>query len=291
MQGVIIENISNLYSVKSGKDIYKASARGKLKKDDLTPVVGDVVDFQIIDEQKNTAVIEKIHKRKMYIKRPKLSNLTQIILVISIKHPKPDLLMLDKQLAFAELLKIKPIIVINKIDLDTNNEAETIRSMYEKVGYTIIKTDTKNREGLDSLKSILVNNVSAFSGNSGVGKSSLINCLFEGNITPEGEVSAKNKKGKNTTTSTKLYEIAENSFIADTPGFSTFDIGEISYKDLEKCFIEFKRYTCEYVGCTHVKENECKIKEAVEQGKISKNRYNNYCKIYLELKDKEEHKW
>ena len=291
MQGLIIENISNLYKIKCGEEIYEATARGRFKKDDLTPIVGDIGVFKVLDEKKKTAVIEKIQERKNYIKRPKLSNLTQIILVISIKDPKPDLLMLDKQLAFAEFLNIKPIIIINKTDLDTHNDSAKIKSIYEKIGYKVIKTDAKLGKGIEELKKVLKNNISAFSGNSGVGKSSLINCLFKESLTLEGEVSIKNKKGKNTTTSTKLYEIDKNSYIADTPGFSTFSIEEIGSKDLAKHFIEFKKYNCEYVGCTHIKETECKIKKAVELEKISKIRYENYCKIYLELKKKEERKW
>lgn len=125
------------------------------------------------------------------------------------------------------------------------------------------------------------------------GKSTLVNCLFNKKVTEEGEISLKNKKGKNTTTSTRLYEIDKNSYIADTPGFSIFDISEISYKDLDKYFKEFKDSisNCEFVGCTHIKENNCGIKEKIGSGEIAKSRYDNYCKIYLELKDREEHKW
>ena len=291
MKGLVIENISNAYKIKTEKNIYEATARGKFKNNNICPVVGDVVDFGVIDEKKGVAVIENVHNRNVYIKRPKISNLTQIVLIISVASPKPDLLMLDKQLVFAEFLKIKPIIVINKIDLDTKNESEIIKNIYKNIGYTLISTNAKTGQGIEELEKKLKNNISAFSGNSGVGKSSLINCLFKDNITTEGDISIKNKKGKNTTTSTKLYEINNESFIADTPGFSTFSIEEINSKELYKYFVEFKKYNCEYVGCTHVREGECKIKEAVEKGEISKIRYDNYCKIYLELKDKEEHKW
>ena len=291
MQGLIVENISNIYKIKTEKKMYEATARGKLKKDDISPVVGDIVDFEIIDETKNIAVIEKIHTRTIYIKRPKIANLTQIIMVISIKDPKPDLFMLDNRIAFAEFLKLKPIIVINKIDLDEQKEKDQIKNIYEKIGYKVIETNAKSALGISDLKDSLKGNISAFSGSSGVGKSSLINCLFKGNITLEGEISSKNKKGKNTTTSTKLYEISKDSYIADTPGFSTFEIDEIKSTELHKYFIEFKKFNCDYIGCTHIKEEECKIKKAVKEGKISKSRYDNYCKSYLELKDKEEHKW
>lgn len=228
--------------------------------------------------------------RKNYIKRPKLANITKLILVLSAKMPKPDLLMLDKQLAFAEYLNIEPVIVINKIDLDNT---EKIKKVYSDIGYTVIETNAKQGNGIEKLKACLQNNISAFSGNSGVGKSTLINNLFKENITQEGDISNKNKRGKNTTTSTKLYKLKDGGYIADTPGFSTFDIYEIETKDLYKYFKEFKQYEkeCAFIGCTHIKENECGIKKANSSKKISESRYNNYIKIYNSLKDKEEHKW
>lgn len=293
MQGVIIENISNLYKIKTESKIYEANARGKLKKEEITPVVGDKVKIEILDEENNKAIIEDILPRTTYIKRPKMSNITQIILVVSSKNPKPDLLLLDKQLAFAEYLKIKPIIVLNKIDLDKKEEFEQIKEIYEKVGYKVIRTIAKQNEGIEELKKVLKGNINAFSGNSGVGKSTLINAIFDNEITQEGLISERNQRGKNTTTSTKLYEIDESTYIADTPGFSTFDISEIEYRELDKYFKEFKPLIekCEFVGCTHIKEENCGIKQAIEQGKINESRYNRFCKIYNELKEKYNYKY
>ena len=293
MQGIIIENISNLYKIKTQNQIYNSTARGKLKKDDITPIVGDVVEFEVINEENKSAVIEKIHERKVYIKRPKMANLTQLVFVVSSKDPKPDLLLLDKQLAFAQYLNLKAIIVLNKIDLDDKKQFSHIRSIYEKIGYKVIETTANEEKGIDELKKCLKNNINAFSGNSGVGKSTLINAIFSKTITQEGDISKKNKRGKNTTTSIKLYEIDKNTYIADTPGFSTFDISEIPSNQLEKCFIEFKNelQNCEFVGCTHIKEEKCGIKDAVYNNKISKDRYERFCKIYNEIKEREERKW
>ena len=234
MKGIIIENISNLYQVKSfeNDNIYESIARGKFKKEEITPVVGDRVEISIIDEKDKKAVIEKIEERKVYIKRPKLANMTQIVFVVSSKDPKPDLLMLDKQLAFAEYLGIKAIIVLNKTDLDKKQEFKEIKKVYQNIGYNVIQTNAKEKIGIDKLKALLKGNINGFSGNSGVGKSSLINAIFNKDVTEEGEISKKNKRGKNTTTSIKLYEIDKETFIADTPGFSTFDISEIESKDL-----------------------------------------------------------
>ena len=292
MQGFIIENIANLYKIKDKDNIFEATARGKFKKDEITPVVGDFVEYDIIDQEKKKAVITEIKERKVYIKRPKIANITQIIFVISSKDPKPDLLMLDKQLAFAEYLHIKSIIVLNKIDLDKKQEFEQIKKIYQDIGYKVIETNAKDRIGIEKLKEAMKNEINAFSGNSGVGKSTLINGIFKKDITEEGEISKKNKRGKNTTTAIKLYEVAKNTWIADTPGFSTFEISEIESTDLDKYFKEFKDRIkdCEFIGCTHIKEENCGIKKAVEEGKISKDRYERFCKIYEELKEKEKRK-
>ena len=295
MKGIIIENISNLYQVKSfeNDNIYESNARGKFKKEEITPVVGDRVEISIIDEKEKKAVIEKIEERTVYIKRPKLANMTQIVFVVSSKDPKPDLLMLDKQLAFAEYLGIKAIIVLNKTDLDKKQEFKEIKKVYQNIGYNVIQTNAKERIGIDKLKELLKGNINGFSGNSGVGKSSLINAIFNKDVTEEGEISKKNKRGKNTTTSIKLYEIDKETFIADTPGFSTFDISEIESKNLCLYFKEFKKYIedCEFIGCTHIKEENCGIKEAVREGKIDSKRYERFVKIYEDLKKREERRW
>ena len=211
MQGLIIENISNLYQVKTDNGIYETTARGKFKKDEITPVVGDNVEITITDEKEKKAVIEKIYDRKVYIKRPKLANITQIVFVVSSKDPKPDLLMLDKQLAFAEYVGVNAIIVLNKTDLDQREEFKEIKQIYSKIGYKVILTDAKQKKGIEELKKVLKNNINAFSGNSGVGKSTLINGIFNRDVTQEGEISKKNRRGKNTTTAIKLYEIDDNT--------------------------------------------------------------------------------
>lgn len=298
MQGIIIENIANLYRVSpltpgtSGDKIYEATARGKFKKEEISPVVGDFVEFEITDEEKKKAVINQILDRKVYVKRPKLANITQIVLVVSSKDPKPDLLMLDKQLAFAEFLGIKSLIVLNKTDLDCKKEFKRIREIYENIGYDVIETEARNQKGIDQLKYKLKDNVNAFSGNSGVGKSTLINGIFGQDMTLEGEISQRNKKGKNTTTAIKLYQINDNTYIADTPGFSTFSMEEIESKELANYFVEFKSKiaNCEFVGCTHIKEENCGIKKAIQKGEIHPTRYERFCKIHQQLKEREEKK-
>lgn len=292
-KGLIVSNVSNIYEVEDSKssNIIKCIPRGKFKKDDIIPAVGDIVEFEY--QTQTDGIINEIHERKNYIKRPKISNITQMIFVLSMKMPKPDLLLLDKQLAFAEYNNIKSTICLNKIDLEKDDIIDNIYNIYKKIGYTVIKTNAKSGEGIDEVRKCLKNNITAFSGNSGVGKSTLINNIFKDTLTTEGEVSNKNKRGKNTTTAIKLYKIDNDSYIADTPGFSTFDIYEIKSEELCKYFIELAEYmqNCEFIGCTHIKEEKCGIKKAVQENKISKQRYDTYCKLYNELKEKELHKW
>ncbi len=278
----------------SGDKIYEATARGRFKKEEISPVVGDFVTFEVTDEENKKAVIDKILDRSVYVKRPKLANITQIVFVVSSKDPKPDLLMLDKQLAFAEFLGIKSLIVLNKIDLDDKEEFKEIKDIYEKIGYSVIETEAKNQKGIDKLRQKLEHNMNAFAGNSGVGKSTLINGIFKRDMTLEGEISQRNKRGKNTTTSIKLYQVDVDTYIADTPGFSTFSIEEIGRKELVNYFVEFKDKVsdCEFVGCTHIKEENCGIKKAIQKGKIDLARYERFCKIDQQLKEREERrKW
>ena len=298
MKGLIIENSANLYKVVEIKNnnklieknnIYSCLARGNFKKLGISPVVGDIVEF--LKEEK---VIEKIEKRKNYLKRPKIANITQIVFVVSMKHPNPDLLLLDKQLVFAESLGVKSLIILNKCDLVNEEETEKIERIYTKAGYNVIKIcaikdilENKKEIGIEVLRKKLNGEISVFAGNSGVGKSTILNALFKDKITEEGEISQKNKKGKNTTTLVRLYELEKKTFIADAPGFATFDLNEIEKEDLSHYFVEFIPYIkeCSYVGCSHIKEDKCGVKEALNIGKISNSRYQNYCKIYEELKN------
>lgn len=294
LKGTVISNISNLYHIEvEDGTIYSCNARGKMKNDEISPVAGDRVEIEVIDEEKCTGVINKIKERTNYIKRPKMANINQIILVVSMKLPKPDLELLDKQLAYAEYIKIKPIICLNKIDLEDENTIQKIEEIYRNIGYNVIKTNAKEGVGIEEIRNQLQGKITAFSGNSGVGKSTLINSIFERDITQEGVISKKNQRGKNTTTQVQLYKITENSYIADTPGFSTFEITEIESTDLCHYFIEFVPHIekCEFVGCSHIKEQNCGIKKAVEEGRITQERYDRYCKIYEDLKTKEAKRW
>ena len=284
-KGIIICTSSNVYQVAEGEKVYKCLARGKFKKEKISPLVGDEVEFTITNSEKQEGVIEQILPRKNELKRPKMANLTQLILVVSMKMPSPDLLLLDKQLVFAEFMGLKATIVLNKVDLEDKEEIDRIAKLYEDIGYKIIQTNAKEGIKVEEITALLEGETTAFAGNSGVGKSTLINSIFEQELTQEGDISDKNQRGKNTTTSTTLYKYKENSYIADTPGFSTFEINEIPKEDLCHYFVEFVPYLdkCEYQGCSHIKEENCGVKEALEAGKISSQRYEDYVKIYNNL--------
>ena len=261
-KGIIICTSSNVYQVAEGEKVYKCLARGKLKKEKISPLVGDEVEFTVTNSEKQEGVIEQILPRKNELKRPKMANLTQLILVVSMKMPSPDLLLLDKQLVFAEFMGLKATIVLNKVDLEDKEEIDRIAKLYESIGYKVIQTNAKEGIKVGEIKTLLEGETTAFAGNSGVGKSTLINSIFEQELTQEGDISDKNQRGKNTTTSTTLYKYKENSYIADTPGFSTFEINEIPKEDLCHYFVEFVPYLdkCEFQGCSHIKEENCSYK-------------------------------
>lgn len=282
IKGLVTKVFSDKYTVVVNGEKVDCMARGLFKLKKSKPLVGDIVEIE-------DKIIEKIYPRKNEFIRPPIANVEQLVIVIATTNPAPDLLLLDKQLIMAKKNDVDPIICVNKIDL--KDDYDEIVDVYQDLGYQVITTNAKEGIGVEKLAIILQNKITAFTGNSGVGKSALTNSIFKDEISEEGETSKKLEKGKHTTKFVELYEIAPNSYIADTPGFSTYELKDINYRELDRYFSEFIPHIqdCKYRGCTHIKEEKCAVKKAVERRLISKGRYERYCTLYEKLKG--ENKW
>lgn len=271
MQGRIIKAISGFFYVECNGNTYECKAKGIFRKKEETPVVGDIVEFDEINEKEGNVI--SIGERKNILVRPPISNIDIVIIVAAIKIPAISTLFIDKQLAYLRNKGIDCIICINKSDL---GEANDIVDIYRNIGYDVVLTSAKDDTGVDVLKEKIVGKTAVFVGNSGVGKSSLTNKLLKTKVMEEGDLS-KIERGKQTTRHTELLKISDNTYIADSPGFSSFELGEID--DIASLFVEFNEYIgeCKYRDCRHIKEDDCAIKKALAEGKISKSRYDNFC--------------
>ena len=244
--------------------------------------MGDSVILRSVDENNKTAMIFEIEPRKNCIKRPAVSNVNSLVAVISVENPKPNLFLLDKVIASAERAFVDIIICINKTDLSDSSEYSDI---YEKAGFDVVNLSALNGKNVETLKEKLINKISVFAGNSGVGKSSIINCLLGDNVFETGEISKKAERGRHTTRHSELRELPFGGFIIDTPGFGTIELDESNSKELSDCFREFENYKadCRYLDCGHRCEDGCAVIAAVNSGKISKSRYDSYCSICDEI--------
>ncbi len=279
MVGKIIKAISGFYYIECENIVYECRAKGILKKKNVSPLVGDFAEFNIISEGNGNLI--KVINRKNSLIRPPVANLDLIIIVMSSQNPEPSLLFLDKQLAFLEYANIKPIICINKSDLSYVDE---IIGIYRKIGYTVVVTSAKDNEGIDILKEAISGKTVALVGNSGVGKSSITNCLLKDKVMVEGNLS-KIERGKQTTRHSEMLKIDNNTYIIDTPGFSSFDLPNIKLNELAGLFVEF-RYefkNCKYNNCRHILEEDCGVRKAILDGKISQSRFENFKLLYEEL--------
>ncbi len=285
IEGIITKGIGGFYYVKTESEIVECRARGIFREKKLTPLVGDRVLIRI-NEEDNKGYIEEILERKTCLIRPPVANVTQAIIVMSIKKPKINLWLLDRFLVMAEQNRLNIHICINKVDLAKDEEINRILDIYNKAGYKVLKTSTKTMEGIDELRSILTNNISVFAGPSGVGKSSLLNKINPKLKLKAGEVSKKTNRGRHTTRHVELFELHSNSFVLDTPGFSSLNLDFIKEPvELSKYFIEIDEYSygCKFKGCLHYKEPNCEVKRQVQEGNISKERYTNYIQFLEEI--------
>ena len=278
--GIIIKAVGGLYTIESLDGIYECKARGIFRKHNISPMVGDNILFT--DEN----VITDILPRKNFIIRPPLANLDQLIFVVSMCKPSPNLVLLDKFIAVAEYKNITPVVVLTKTDLDS---FDNIYNIYSSIGIKTIPVDYSNPDTLREVSEILRDKISAFTGNTGAGKSTLLNAVDSSLNIPTGEISEKLGRGRHTTRHASLYKLREGGYIADTPGFSTFETGKydvIRKDDLSCCFREFAQYAdkCRFRDCSHTKEKGCMVIDAVEKGLIARSRHDSYIEMYEEAR-------
>ena len=286
-RGIIVRLLGGFYYVDVGDSVIECKARGIFRKRGLSPVVGDNVVISI--EKEGYAAISEVLPRKNSIVRPAVANIDKLFIVSSVCEPEPNLFIVDKMTATAFYKNIEPVLIFSKSDMLS---AEKYLEIYGKAGIKAVSFSSKTGEGADKVRALLKDSVAAFTGNSGVGKSSLLNFLFPELNIATGDISKKLGRGRHTTRSVELYK-TESGYVADTPGFSTVDLEryEIISKDmLAGTFPEFKDYinTCQFTSCAHICEKGCAIIEAVKQGKISKSRHKSYVEMYNEVKDIKE---
>lgn len=286
VEGVIVKGVGGFYYVKAQERLYECRARGLFREDNITPLVGDKVLIRI-NEEDGTGYIEEIMVRKSELIRPPVANVTQAIIVMSIKKPDINFWLLDRFIILAEHQNLNIIICLNKVDLTKREEITSILDIYKNTSYPIVKTSTKTGEGIEDLKEYLKDQVTVVAGPSGVGKSSLLNQIKPGLELKTGDVSKKTTRGRHTTRHVELIDLGSNSYVLDSPGFSSLNLDFIeSEEELSRYFNEIDEFatSCKFINCLHFKEPGCEVKKQVEKGRISPVRYENYLKFLEEIK-------
>ena len=292
MQGKIIKGIAGFYYVnvvESG--VYECKAKGVFRKEKIKPLVGDNVRIEILDEENKTGNIVEIFPRKNELIRPAVANIDQALVVFAVTQPAPHVNLLDRFLVMMERKEIPVVLCFNKKDIATSPEIAELEAIYEKCGYPIVFTSALEQENIEEIRRLLLKKTTAIAGPSGVGKSSLINLLQNQVQMETGTISRKIERGKHTTRHSELIAVDADSYIMDTPGFSSLYVNDFEKEELKYYFREFASYEgqCRFQGCDHVHEPGCAVKEALEEGKIHPVRYKNYLEMYTELKEKKRY--
>ncbi len=288
MTGKIVKGIAGFYYVHVNEmGIYECKAKGVFRNKKIKPLVGDNVELDIIDSEKFLGNIVDILPRKNYVLRPEVANVDQAVIIFAAKDPQPNLNLLSRFLIRMEMEEIPSIICFNKQDIVTKEEMERLAEIYKDSGNRVIFTSTVEKNGLDTLKNLLADKTTVLAGPSGVGKSSITNILMPGINVSTGDISEKIKRGKHTTRHSELFHMDGNTYIMDTPGFTSLYVNEIDADKLRFYFNEFGQYEgkCRFNGCIHINEPDCAVKTAVNDGQINKERYMHYSDIYNELKN------
>lgn len=287
-QGLIVKALGGFYYVQTGQQLLECRARGLFRKEDISPMVGDQV--MVEESQPGKGTVTAILPRKNSLIRPPVANLDRLAMVVSSTQPEPNVLVIDKLTAIAARRGIPVTLIFTKMDLA---DPEAVAEIYRCAGYETFLVDSLRGEGIDSVRQVLQQGLTAFCGNSGAGKSSLLNALFPHLELATGDISKKLGRGRHTTRHVELYATGCGGYIADTPGFSAVEFLQFERmlaRELEDCFPEFRPFLgkCRYTGCSHTAERECAIRQAVEEGIISQSRYQSYCTIYQELRQIKE---
>ena len=288
MQGKIVKGISGFYYVHVvGTGIYECKAKGVFRNRKVKPLVGDNVEIVVLDEEKHLGNVEEILPRKNELIRPAVSNIDMALVIFAAAKPDPNFNLLDRFLCMMEYQKVPVTICFNKCDLVSEEEKENLQKIYAPAGYDILFTSVKTGENIDRLKALLAEKTTTVAGPSGVGKSSLINELQTDVRMQTGAISDKIGRGKHTTRHSEIISIGQDTYIMDTPGFSSMDLPGFEKEDLWTFYPEFVPYEpeCRFIGCSHIGEPDCGVKNALAEGKISRVRYDNYVMLYDEMKN------
>ena len=289
MQGKIIKGIAGFYYIYAeNDDVYECKAKGIFRKDNRKPLVGDNVEIEVLDEQEKEGSVTAILPRKNSLIRPAVANVDQAFVIFAMENPKPNFMLLDRFLIMMEKENVPAVICFNKKDLATEEELEFLYETYKSCGYQVILSSTFNGEGLEEIREILKGKTTVVAGPSGVGKSSITNALQENVQMETGEISKKLKRGKHTTRHSQVIPVGKDTYLMDTPGFSSLYLTDIEEQELKDYFPEFREYEdqCRFQGCRHIHEPGCAVKEALNNHKISSLRYEDYLGLHEEIKEK-----
>lgn len=285
-EGIILKGVGGLYSVKCSCGVYFCRARGLFRKTGQKPLPGDHVDFTITDENDMEGYLGAIKTRKNSLIRPAVANVDLAFIVISIKDPEPDLILADKLLCIFESKDITSVICINKTDLGSSDEFEALADQFRPAGYEVIAMDARSGKGINLIEQDIKNRVCIFAGQSGVGKSTILNRFLGDEVMETGGLSEKISRGKHTTRHAQFIETS-GGYVVDTPGFSNLDAGLLEPDGIKSLYNEFPDYEedCRFSGCMHLNEPDCAVKNAAAEGLISSARHERYVKIYSQAKE------